>query len=66
MGEMKEIKRVAGFSSGDFPCIRCGKAVTLYFNGGELDSSECCGLTYKTEATDYHLSILEKVVLEGV
>ncbi len=27
-------------------CLRCGKEVTLFFNGGEGDRKDCCGLTY--------------------
>lgn len=32
------------------PCLRCGRAIELYFNGGELDSGDCCGLEYNLES----------------
>lgn len=54
---MKEIKRVANWWSGDYPCERCGKVLTLYYNGGELDFKECCGLTYQTVEVQVDLVI---------
>lgn len=54
---MAEIKRIEGFESGDYPCIRCGKNVRLYSNGGELDSRVCCGITYRTECVQVDLVI---------
>lgn len=57
----KEIKRIPNWESGDTNCIKCGKKLTLYFNGGELDSQECCGLYYKTEYQQIDLVIKEKI-----
>lgn len=45
-----EVHRIADFGeSGDVDCLTCGKKLHLYFNGGELDQRECCGLIYRTE-----------------
>jgi hypothetical protein len=34
----------------DVPCRGgCGQAITLYWNGGELDCKECCGYRYALE-----------------
>lgn len=30
-------------------CLNCGKELILEYNGGELDSRECCGYTYSAE-----------------
>ena len=57
---MKEIARTENFSTGDTNCIRCGKILHLYFNGGELDTVECCGLVYKTEVQRIDLVVYEK------
>lgn len=46
---MEEIKRIEDFASGEINCLKCGKPIHLYFNGGELDGEECCGLLYETE-----------------
>jgi hypothetical protein len=54
-----EIARVQDFDSGDVQCVRCGKQLHLYLNGGELDSKECCGLMYATEYTGVDLVISE-------
>jgi hypothetical protein len=59
--EAREIARVEHFDSGDTQCIRCGKTLHLYFNGGELDSVKCCGLTYMTETQRIDLVVYEKV-----
>ena len=58
--ELREFARVEGFESGDTQCLRCGKTLHLYFNGGELDSVECCGMTYKTEVIRIDLVVYEK------
>lgn len=49
---MREIERFTnrflhGFES--LNCLGCGKEIILEFNGGELDSSECCGYKYSGE-----------------
>lgn len=31
-------------------CVVCGKPIELYFNGGELDERQCCGVSYSLEA----------------
>ena len=31
-------------------CLTCGEVVDLWYNGGELDWKECCGLFYRLEA----------------
>ncbi len=58
--EMREVARTENFDSGDTACIRCCKALHLYFNGGELDSKECCGLVYRTEVQRTDLVVYEK------
>lgn len=57
---MSEIKRIADFESGDIDCILCGKTLRLYFNGGELDRKECCGLVYQTEYARIDLVISDE------
>ena len=56
----EEIKRVKGFQSGDFTCLRCHRSFYLHYNGGELDQVECCGLVYQTEHVQIDLVIREK------
>lgn len=56
---MKEIKIVRGFCEGDINCLKCGQAIHLYYNGGELDTLTCCGLRYSTEADEINLHIYE-------
>lgn len=56
---MTEIERVEGFESGTIRCRRCSQPVTLYFNGGELDRRECCGLRYEQVITSIDLVISE-------
>lgn len=55
----KEVGRIKDFQSGDVSCTRCGKTLTLYYNGGELDEKHCCGLTYRTETQGIDLVIYE-------
>lgn len=52
-----EIKRIENWDSGDIECLKCGKKITLYFNGGELDGRECCGFVYETEHVQIDLVI---------
>lgn len=54
------IKRIENWSSGDINCLRCGEELHLFFNGGELDSVECCGLTYETQCQRIDLIISEE------
>lgn len=60
-----EVGRVEDFDEGDFTCLGCGKVFTLYYNGGELDSNECCGYTYRTEHQGTDLVIYHRPFLEG-
>lgn len=54
-----EVQRVEGFDSGTIACLRCGKRIDLFFNGGELDRKACCGLVYRTEHVRIDLVIEE-------
>lgn len=58
--DMEEVARTENFDAGDTPCIRCGNTLHLYYNGGELDSKECCGLIYRTEVQRVDLVVYEK------
>lgn len=49
--------RVEGWESGDLTCLQCGKAFSLYFNGGELDGHTCCGIAYHTESVRVDLVV---------
>lgn len=40
-------------------CPKCGKHHTLYFNGGELDKVECCGIVWCTEIKAVDLVMIE-------
>lgn len=50
-----EIRRAEAVGLGrtaatvDTHCVVCGRRVRLWFNGGELDFTECCGLRYELE-----------------
>ena len=33
-----------------FKCLRCERELSLWLNGGELDSKACCGLEYRLES----------------
>lgn len=52
-----EVEIRPGFDSGDVQCLGCGRTFHLWYNGGELDSEDCCGYTYATQAVDYQLVI---------
>jgi len=46
---VKEIERIADVDVDPVyqtSCKRCGREIELWFNGGELDERECCGLIY--------------------
>jgi hypothetical protein len=53
--ESEVFRSVEGFCEGEVTCPRCGTSFRLYFNGGELDGTECCGINFRTEATGYRL-----------
>jgi hypothetical protein len=48
---MEEIKRIKDvpFEVYETKCLVCGKSIDLYWNGGELDYTECCGHRYELE-----------------
>ena len=60
---MREILRREAFQDGStaehVTCQKCGKIITLWFNGGELDRQECCGMTYRLESPIVYL-VVEK------
>lgn len=58
IGEIERIRNVP-HEKWEGPCRRCGKAVTLWFNGGELDSADCCGLTYRLTSERIDLVICD-------
>lgn len=47
-----EIERIENVDEGAYHtnCKGCGEDVTLYWNGGELDSKSCCGFTYSLQS----------------
>lgn len=47
-GEVGRIENVP-HTTYRMACPMCGTAVVLFWNGGELDMSNCCGLTYTLE-----------------
>jgi hypothetical protein len=51
------VETIPGFSTGDIACRGCGRTLTLWFNGGELDMTECCGYRYETRSVGYELVI---------
>lgn len=36
-------------SSFQTTCLSCHKKIELWWNGGELDTAQCCGYTYELE-----------------
>lgn len=46
---MEEVRRLKDFHSGDVECVKCKREITLFWNGGELDRTDCCGYSYRTE-----------------
>lgn len=61
----KEIKRVENFDEGDVSCVKCGKVLHLYYNGGEMDEVRCCGLIYRTEIQKVDLVVYEPLPEDG-
>lgn len=59
-----EIQRISNVGNGDYEvvCIECGKVITLFYNGGELDQSECCGNIYRLESTQTDLVVVRPFV----
>lgn len=41
-------------------CDKCGKVLVLFFNGGELDMKDCCGITYELEHSKIDLVVKER------
>ncbi len=57
---MKELSRTeVPVGAWKCACLRCGKEIVLFFNGGELDRRECCGLIYNTEIAKMELVITD-------
>ncbi len=54
------IKRVTNFRDGPITCLRCGKGLYLWWNGGELDLKKCCDLIYTTEHVQTDLVVHEE------
>lgn len=57
---MELVKRIENWSSGTTKCVKCGGDIVLWFNGGELDTKECCGHKYSTEHQRIDLCIYKK------
>lgn len=38
----------------------CGKTITLWWNGGELDYKQCCGYTYSLAHGDIYFVVQQK------
>lgn len=52
-GKRREVvsrKLVETDASLNVTCLGCGTALTLWYNGGELDIKECCGYLYYLDA----------------
>lgn len=39
----------------DVVCIKCKRNFTLWANGGELDGTACCGITYDARSKGYEI-----------
>ncbi|MCJ2530773.1 MAG: hypothetical protein LN413_00430 [Candidatus Thermoplasmatota archaeon] len=59
------VKQIPNLEQGDVKCLRCGRTFHLYFNGGELDREDCCGLTYETMHQQIDLVIYKQLDREG-
>ena len=44
-------------------CRGCKKTITLWFNGGELDTEQCCGYEYALEHGPIYFAVYEVVDL---
>ena len=57
-----EIERIenVGCETYKTKCRRCEKEIDLYFNGGELDSTNCCGLRYSLDAPQIDFVVEEE------
>lgn len=47
--EIKRIENVEVSYTYETYCTVCSKPITLWWNGGELDSERCCGHVYRLE-----------------
>ncbi len=50
MSEIGRIKDVHVEGRYEFHCGGCDQLLWLWFNGGELDETECCGFRYTLES----------------
>jgi hypothetical protein len=57
--EIKRIKDVQFDSCYETNCIKCNKKIELWWNGGELDFKNCCGLHYSLAHTKLDFVIEE-------
>jgi hypothetical protein len=39
----------------EIKCIKCGARIVLWYNGGELDWKDCCGVRYRGESKGYQI-----------
>lgn len=63
--ELNEVYRRNDFEHGPFECVRCGRELMLWWNGGELDETRCkCGMFYKQEYVQIDLVGYEEVYEE--
>ena len=46
----------------EFACPCCRKALHLWFNGGELDRVECCGMIYELTYGDAPLHVVRRPI----
>jgi len=61
---VEEIKRIEDidFTGSTYKtnCVKCGREIELYFNGGELDVAWCCGYEYELEHTQIDFVIRKR------
>lgn len=59
-----EIKRIQDISFDIYTyksnCVECGEEFELFYNGGELDETRCCGNAYRLEEVQIDF-VIEKV-----
>jgi hypothetical protein len=64
MFNWKEKRRVADIQldtwTYDTNCEVCGKPITLWYNGGELDYAECCDRRYELDAPQLDFVVRER------
>lgn len=56
----REVSRTeVACESHDTKCLKCGRAITLHFNGGELDARTCCNVQYELEHGPIYFVVTE-------